>query len=296
MKLKFNFSHTPVLLQEVINLLVVEPGKFYIDATVGGGGHAIEICKKGGRVLGIDCDKEAIKAAGKNLKKFCPETRFKLVKGNFSDLKKIFIRYGKEKPAGILFDLGASSYQLTSQNRGFSFQGNEALDMRMDLGLKINAKDLINKLSKEELYEILAKFGGEERALPIAEAIVQSRREQPIETTEQLVDIILKIKKPGGKIHPATKTFQALRIAVNKEVENLKTALPQAVTILKRGGRLAVISFHEGEDRIVKSFFRKMRTEERVIILTKKPITPSFKQVSENRRSRSAKLRGVIKK
>ncbi len=295
MKLKFKFSHTPVLLKEVIDLLAIKKGKLYIDATVGGGGHAIEICKRGGKVLGLDCDQEAIRSAEGNLKRFCPRAKFKLVKGNFANLKKIFNKYGKEKPAGIMFDLGVSSYQLDKKDRGFSFQSNETLDMRMDLNLKLTAKDLVNKLSKEEIYEILAKLGGEKQALSIAEAIVRSRREQPIETTGQLIDIILKIKKPGGKINPATKVFQALRIAVNKENENLKTALPQTIDILEKGGRLAVISFHEGEDRIVKRFLQDMEKEGKIEILTKKPKRPSFEEVSQNRRSRSAKLRGAIK-
>ena len=301
--------HTPVLLKETIKYLSIKPGEKYIDATVGGGGHTKEILKLGGKVLGIDCDPEAIEAARKSLQA-CPnsswqlaqdkamcrlvrgEVLHRLVRGNFVHLKKIGQENGFSQVGGILFDLGVSSYQLETSRRGFSFSLEAPLDMRMDSGLTVTAADLINGLNRGELEKLFAKYGEEPDARRIAKTICQARQTKKIETTQQLAEIIVgaKSKRRQGR-HPATRCFQALRIAVNDELNNLKEALPQTLTLLKPRGRLVVISFHSGEDRIVKQFFKEIEKEGKMNILTKKPIGPSQEEKIQNPRSRSAKLR-----
>ena len=324
--------HKPVLLKETIEWLNVKEGGKYIDATVGGGGHAIEIIKRGGKVLGIDCDPEAIKHVRQNLKcqissfgKLRPfealrspqvfdsevaqtrgaleemmlskveasnvKSKLTLVLGNFRDLGQIGKREGFDKVDGILFDLGVSTHQLETSWRGFSFNSQGSLDMRMDPRLQVKAADLVNKLSGGELYEIFTKFGEENNSWAIAAAIVRARAIEPIKTCQKLAEIIEKVndgRRKSGRMHPATKVFQALRMAVNGELENLKAALPQAAALLKDDGRLAVISFHSLEDRLVKLFFRECPS---LKILTKKPIRPGLEEIRINRRARSAKLR-----
>ncbi len=273
--------HTPVLLQEVIEGLNVKAGKKYIDATLGGGGHGLEIVKRGGIVLGIDVDQEAIDFVklrieiGKDLI---------LAQGNFRDLAEIAHKHGFDRVAGIIFDLGVSSHQLNKAERGFSFQKDAPLDMRMDKALSVTAADLVNGLYKNELIYIFEKFAGEEMARLIANAIDRARLIKRIETTGQLAAIIEQVKRRRGKVHPATKVFQALRIAVNDELVSLEKALVQGADLLEKDGRMAVISFHSLEDRIVKEFFKGRQ-------LTKKPITPLEKEVRVNARARSAKLR-----
>lgn len=292
--------HTPVLLQETLQYLNVKPGHNYLDATVGGGGHTTAILNKGGRVLGIDQDPEAVAYSKKHLSLNYNSNSYLIKQSNFAELKQAVEEASQQMDAkafdGILFDLGVSSHQLESKNRGFSFNKDAALDMRMNPQQGRSAQEIINNLNKEDLYEIFAKFGGEELSLPIAEAIVREREKQPIKTTSELAELIEKVYKQEhrrrGRLHPATKVFQALRIYVNKELENLKKALPQAVEVLKKEGRLVVISFHEGEDRIVKQFFRN---EKELKELTKKPVRADRKEIIINNRARSAKLRAAEK-
>ena len=287
-----HISHIPVLLEETLAFLSVKPGGLYIDATLGGGGHAQEIIGHGGKVLGIDQDPISLKIARQRLH----PTHAKVVLGNFADLTTIAHKYNFAQVDGILFDLGVSSFQLDTPERGFSFQTDAPLDMRMSPDLQVTAADLVNALGRKELYELFTKLAQEQLAGPIAHAIIESRRLKPITTTLQLAGIIEQVKKPQHhKLHPATKVFQALRIAVNDELNNLKAALPQALSLLKPQGRLVVISFHEGEDRIVKNFLKQAALESQGAILTKKPVTPEFLEVAQNQRSRSAKLRAFIK-
>jgi len=283
--------HKPVLLKEAIEYLQVKPGEWYIDATVGGGGHGVEILKLGGKLLGIDCDPEAIKAAEKRFTTACPNASWQLAQENFAHLKKIAGKFGISRIGGIVFDLGVSSYQLEMPKRGFSFNLKGPLDMRMDPRLKITAGDLVNGLNKGELAELFFKLGNERYSRKLADAICKERRIKPIRTSEELVKIICQVVGKSGKIHPATRSFLALRMAVNDELNNLKIGLTQAIDLIKTGGRMVVISFHSGEDRIVKLFFKKEAIENKLMIITKKPIQPGETEITSNPRSRSAKLR-----
>ena len=284
--------HQPVLLKEVIQYLRIKKEGKYIDATVGGSGHARAILKLGGNILGLDCDPEALDHAREYLTTACPGTSWRLVKGNFRDLTKIVQAKDFAPVDGILLDLGVSSYQLETPQRGFSFKADYPLDMRMDPDLKVTAADLINGLNKGELKELFQKFGEEKLARRLAEAIVDARRLGQIKTCRQLSEIIVRAAgKFKTRIHPATRVFQALRMAVNDELNNLREVLPQALNLLKTGGRLMVISFHSGEDRIVKNFFKEKVEEGKLKIITKKPVTSSQEERKENPRSRSAKLR-----
>lgn len=289
--------HEPVLLKEVVRYLVISKGEKYIDATAGGGGHSELILKSGGKILAIDCDPEALEAARSRLASACPlgdEFSWRLARGNFKDLGKMAKRYGFTEVAGILFDLGVSFYQLKTPERGFSFNTEAPLDMRMDPALTVTAADLVNGLGKGELDELLAKFGQEYHSRRIANAICCARRIKPIKTCKELAEIIVKAKSRRGglgRIHPATRCFLALRMAVNDELNSLEKALPQAAGLLKPGGKLVVISFHSGEDGIVKRFFRELEKEKTLRIITKKPVRPSAEEIKRNPRSRSAKLR-----
>lgn len=281
--------HTPVLLRQTIDNLKIKRGGQYIDATVGGGGHAAAILKLGGTILGIDCDPEAIKAARKCLASACPDTFWRLAQGNFKNLRQIAADNGFDKVNGILFDLGVSSHQLETAGRGFSFNLEGPLDMRMDPTLGVTAADLVNGLTKNELEELFKKFGDERAAWKIAEAIVSARKLRPIETCGQLVNIVGA--RRGSRLHPATRVFQALRMAVNDELNNLSQALPQAADLLRPEGRLAVISFHSGEDRIVKNFLKDQKGKGNLIIINKKPVRAAAEEIVANPKSRSAKLR-----
>lgn len=313
--MKKNF-HQPVLLNEVLKFLDVKKGRKYIDSTVGGAGHAQAIIQKGGQLLGIDCDPEAVQASKERLQKVCPaplgaprrnvevsslrgpNALWKITLGNFSKLDEIAKRERFEKVHGILFDLGVSSHQLETAKRGFSFQNEGPLDMRLDPAFSVTAADLVNALSRKELYALFTRLGEEKRARTIADALVRARCLKKIETTTELADIIVDVyggRKKIHHLHPATKVFQALRIAVNDELNNLKSGLFQAERLLKKQGRLVVISFHGLEDRIVKNFFKEENQAGRLGIMTKKPTTPSQKEVLENPRSRSAKLRAAFK-
>lgn len=268
--------HIPVLLKEAIEYLSVKPGEKYIDCTYGGGGHFKAIEAAGGIVLGIDQDPEA----------HAP------VHGNFAHLKEIATEAGFAPVSGILFDLGVSSHQLEMDYRGFSFGHDAKLDMRMNPDEQtVTAADLVNAGGKIELANLFWKFGEERASRAIAKAIVANR---PISSTNQLAEIILRVrhKNKNDHTHPATRVFQALRIAVNDELASLEAALPQAVELLVPGGRLVVISFHSLEDRIVKSF---MKDNVSLRILTAKPVTPTEEEVEENPRARSGKLRVACK-
>lgn len=285
--------HTAVLLKEVVEGLKIKEGGRYIDATIGGGGYAIEILKRGGEVLGIDCDPEAIAYLGKRLKIEDAKWRrnLTLVRGNFRDLEKIAKKAGFEKVNGILFDLGVSSHQFKTPSRGFSFSLDGPLDMRMDPAGKITAYDLVNNLTEGELYEIFTKFGEENNSRAIARALVRARAINPIKKTSELAQIVtLGCGKRGlfERTHPATKVFQALRIAVNRELENLRLALPQAVELLRKNGRLAVTAFHSLEDRIVKLF---LKNSSQMLVLTEKPVRATLEELKINPRARSGKLR-----
>lgn len=266
---KMNGYHIPVLLNEVVAALEIKPGEKYIDCTFGGGGHFRAIQEAGGIVLGIDQDPEAQAP----------------IRGNFAHLKEIADTAGFHPVSGILFDLGVSSHQLETDYRGFSFKrgGLSKLDMRMDQTTGLTAADLINAGSEKELANLFFKYGEERESRKIAKAIVSNR---PVETTNDLAEIILKVSHRGkfDRTHPATRVFQALRIAVNDELNSLETALPQALGLLKPGGKLAVISFHSLEDRIVKNFMKKSLL-----------IRPTEQEIANNPKARSGKLRVMEK-
>lgn len=288
--------HTSVLLQETIDALQIEPGKKYIDGTIGGGGHAGAFLEKGGKVLGIDTDQEALDYVEERVRSEKLEVRsddsLVLVKGNFKDIDSIARDNGFEQVAGILLDIGVSGHHVDTAERGFSFQKEAPLDMRMDRELQVTAADLVNGLTKGELYELFTKLGEERFARSIIEGIIRARKEKRIETTMELAEIIrhaVPYQKKG--IHPATKVFQALRIAVNDELHVLVEVLPKALSLLTKGGRLVVISFHSLEDRIVKHTFIDLEKKGIGKIITKKPIIPTEEEIAANFRARSSKLR-----
>ena len=290
--------HIPVLKEKLIELLNPKKNENFIDCTFGSGGHAQAILEKNGpkgKVLGIDWDPDALKGVKFEIRNSKFEKRLLLIHDNFANLKDI-VQREKFKPVhGILFDLGISSDHFEKSQRGFSFQKNEVLDMRLNPTHSLDASKILNFWSRFDIEKILQEYGEEQFAEPIAKAIVHERSKAPITKTFQLVQII-KSATPAWysrkKLHPATKTFQALRIAVNSELENLTRALPQAVSALNQGGRIAIISFHSLEDRIVKNFFKNEPT---LAVITKKPMIPTFKEQKQNPKSRSAKLRVAIK-
>lgn len=294
--------HKSVLLKEVITYLSPQPNENFIDCTIGGGGQALAILNKtkpNGRLLGIDWSKEAIEklnfkfsAKGGQISNF--KSRVILVNDNFVNLKKIVEKYNFSPVNGILIDLGLSSDLLEKSGRGFSFLKNEFLDMRYSSAEEITAYEIVNQWSEKEIEKILKDYGEERFAKIIATEIIKKRKTGPIKTTFDLVEIIKRIVPiwyQKKRIHPATKTFQALRIAVNDELENLKKVLPQILEILRSNGRVAIISYHSLEDRIVKNFFQEKKKEGTLKILTKKPIRPTEEEIKNNPRCRSAKLR-----
>ncbi len=309
-----DFHHLSVLPDEVIEFLAPQPGGVYLDGTLGGGGHSgliLEKCTPGGRLIGIDQDREALRAAGERLASFGQAVE--LVYGNFGDLAVHLDRLGVAEIDGFILDLGVSSHQLDMADRGFSFQQDAPLDMRMDTGRGETAADLVNTLPAAELERIIKEYGEERWARRVAAFIVDARREAPIETTFRLVDIVkgaIPKAKWEERIHPATRTFQGIRIAVNRELEVLEHGLRSALDRLKPGGRGVVISFHSLEDRIVKTIFREYATgcicprnlpvcvcgnKPRVKILTGKPVQATDRELETNPRSRSAKLRAAEK-
>ena len=289
------FRHLPILLEEVIGLLNCGPGKIYVDATLGGGGHAFEILNRTGPdgiLIGVEWDEEAINEAKKILLPF--GDRVRIYRENFVYLPDLLRAINQQEVDGLLFDLGLSMIQLDRGERGFSFQKEGPLDMRMDQRREITAGALINQLSETELEKILLEYGEERWAKRIAKAIIRERSLSPILTTQALRRIVhqaIPRRFHSRKIDPATKTFQALRIKVNDELENLKKILETGWKFLKRGGRICVISFHSLEDRLVKETFRTLEQEGVLTRITKKPILPSLMEKKNNPRSRSAKLR-----
>jgi len=280
-------THIPVLCEEVIQNLISAEYSLFVDATVGGGGHAHHILEryKDIRLIGLDADEEALSTAQEVLRGY--GERVELVRGNFKDLKEILNGMGVFSFDGILFDLGLSMYQLMGK-RGFSFNDETFPDMRMDDRAELTAYDVINTYRYDVLKKIIGEYGEEEKAHRIARAIVDERKKRPITTSKELGNIILKAKKRRGKIHPATKTFQAIRMEVNGEPKNLRTGVNDAIDMLNRQGRIGVISFHSLEDRTIKGIFK---TSAVVSAVTKKPIRPERDEIRNNPSSRSAKLR-----
>lgn len=300
--------HTSVLLKEVMQALSVAPDKWYLDATLGDGGYTLEILQLGGKVLGLDVDPEALDRTKARLQATgIREQDYKLVQGNFRDLKNLILQteIADQKFSGAIFDLGVSSLQLLTPTRGFSFAKDGPLDMRMDPTLGVSALDLINVLDRKELYELFSKLGEEKYSKRLADALVSSReigkgtgnRQQGtvIQSTRDLVELIEEVyRKAGerqGRIHPATKAFQALRIAVNDELGALIDGLEQIKEKINKNGHVIIISFHSLEDRIVKNTFRDWQEQGIGEVVTKKPIIPSEDEIRQNPRSRSAKMR-----
>lgn len=304
------FKHKSVLLEETVNGLNIKPDGIYVDGTLGGGGHAEEVCKQlndKGSFIGIDQDAAAIEAASVRLAGF--GERVTIIRSNYCDMKSRLRERGIDKVDGIILDLGVSSYQLDTAERGFSYREDAPLDMRMDTRQKMTARDIVNDYSEMELYRVIRDYGEDKFAKNIAKHIVAARGKAPIETTGQLTEIIrqsipMKYQKKSG--HPAKRTFQAIRIELNRELEVLRDSLDDMIDILNPGGRLCIITFHSLEDRIVKSAFKKNENPctcppdfpvcvcgkvPKGRVITKKPILPGSKEMEYNSRSKSAKLR-----
>lgn len=304
------FKHISVLLHETLDGLQVKPDGIYVDGTLGGGGHSYEICKRlnqDGRLIGIDQDAEALAAARVQLREFEDRTTF--VKSNYVQMRDVLWDLGIEKVDGIVLDLGVSSYQLDNGERGFSYMEDAPLDMRMDREQTVSARDIVNTYSEEELFRIIKEYGEERYARSIARNINKRRQQKEIETTFELVDIIrnsMPAKAKNGKGHPAKRTFQAIRIECNRELEVLRDALDEMVDLLNDGGRLSIITFHSLEDRMVKTNFRKYENPctcppnfpvcvcgkvSKGKVITRKPVLPSEEELNQNTRAKSAKLR-----
>ena len=293
--------HIPVLKKEVIEFLNPRSNENFIDCTLGEGGHALAILEKtnpAGKILGIDQDQEILE----NVKRRIQNTKYKdrliLICDNFVNLKEIAEREKFMPVSGILFDLGISGWHLEESGRGFSFQKEEPLDMRGNKNSDLTAEKIVNEYSKEEIERILREYGEEKFSRQISKNIIEFRKIKPIKITLELLEILKKsvpVWYQHKKIHFATRTFQALRIAVNKELSNLDKALVQTLDVLEHQGKLVIISFHSLEDRIVKNFFKEKSKQNLIKILTKKPIAPSEEEIKANIRSRSAKLRAAIK-
>lgn len=304
------FVHKSVLLQETIDSLNIKPDGIYVDGTLGGGGHAYEVCRKlgeHGRFIGIDQDEDAIKAASLRLAEFGDKVT--IVRSNYVDIEEILKNLNIAKVDGILLDLGVSSYQLDTPERGFSYMADATLDMRMDNRNPLTAKTIVNEYSEMELYRIIRDYGEDKFAKNIAKHIVAARQKKEIETTGELTEIIkaaipAKIRMAGG--HPAKKTFQAIRIELNQELEVLNRSIDGMIEALAPGGRISIITFHSLEDRIVKNRFKENENPcvcpshfpvcvcgkvSKGTVVTRKPIIPSEQELEENSRSKSSKLR-----
>lgn len=304
------FKHKSVLLNETIDGLNIKPDGIYVDGTLGGGGHAYEVCRRlgeKGSIVGIDQDSAAIEAASARLKDFGEKVT--IVRSNYCDMKSKLHELGIDKVDGIVLDLGVSSYQLDTAERGFSYREDAPLDMRMDTRQKMTARDIVNDYTEADLYRVIRDYGEDKFAKNIAKHIVQARAVKPVETTAELSEIIrasipMKFQKKSG--HPAKRTFQAIRIELNRELDVLRDSLDDMIDLLNPGGRLCIITFHSLEDRIVKSAFRKNENpctcppdfpvcvcgkKSKGSIITKKPILPSEEELEYNSRSKSAKLR-----
>lgn len=308
------FKHTSVLLEQTIENLDIKPEGIYLDGTLGGGGHAFAVASKlrgEGRLIGIDQDEDAIAAAGERLEPY--KERITLIRDNYANAAEALAGIGIYGVDGIVLDLGVSSYQLDNEERGFSYRYDTALDMRMDRRQALSAKEIINEYSETELTRILRDYGEEKFARNIAKHIVAARKDKPLETTGELNEIIkaaipAKMRAVGG--HPSKRTFQAIRIECNRELEVLKDSLDGLIDLLHPGGRICVITFHSLEDRIVKSAFRKNENpctcppdfpvcvcgkKSKGTVMTKKPILPTAREMEENSRAKSAKLRVFMK-
>ena len=304
------FKHKSVLLEETVNGLNIKPDGIYVDGTLGGGGHAYEVCKRlsnKGRFIGIDQDAAAIEAASDRLSDFMGKVT--IVRSNYCDMKSQLQQLGIDKVDGIVLDLGVSSYQLDTAERGFSYRVDAPLDMRMDTRQEMTARDIVNDYSEMDLFRIIRDYGEDKCAKNIAKHIVMEREKGPIETTGQLIEIIkraipMKFQKTAG--HPAKRTFQAIRIELNRELEVLRDSLEDMIDMLNEGGRICIITFHSLEDRIVKGIYKKSENPctcpshfpvcvcgnvSKGTVITKKPILPSKEELEENSRSKSAKLR-----
>jgi len=293
MQHRYRGHHRPVLLHEVIKNLEVKQGEKYIDATLGFGGHAREILTKGGKLLGIDRDDENFAKVAESFAQF-ERRNWKLVQGNFAEIKVLAETAKFNAVSGILLDLGISSWQLDESKRGFhhrpSGSTEEKLDMRMDLGQEVTAEYVVNKYSETDLYDVISRYGELREARRIARVIMRTR---PIETAAELVAALSKVDKSGSTF---ARLFQALRIEVNRELDALKSGLAGALELLEKDGRLAVISFHSLEDRLVKQTFVSWERANKVELVTKQPIMASKAELKENSRAKSGKLRVVIKK
>ena len=304
------FEHKSVLLEETIDSLDIKPDGIYVDGTLGGGGHASQVCRRlgdGGRLIGIDQDQDAIEAASERLSEFGGKVT--IVRENYQKIKQILHDLGIEKADGIYLALGVSSYQLDTAKRGFTYREDAPLDMRMDVRNPVTAADIVNEYEEMELYRIIRDYGEEKFAKNIAKHMVQARQEKRIETTGQLTEIIkaaipMKMRATGG--HPAKRTFQALRIELNHELDVLSDSIDTMIDLLKPGGRLSIITFHSLEDRIVKNRFRQNENpcicpagfpvcvcgrSSKGKVITRKPIIPSQREIEENKRAKSSKLR-----
>ena len=305
------FNHYSVLLNETIENLNIKPDGIYVDGTLGGGGHAYQVASRlseKGRLIGIDQDADAIAAAGERLKEF--GDKITIIRSNYANMKEELHRIGVEKVDGIVLDLGVSSFQLDTPERGFTYREEDApLDMRMDDRQSLTAKDIVNGYSEMDLYRIIRDYGEDKFAKNIAKHIVQERAKKPIETTGELTEIIrasipMKVQVTGG--HPAKRTFQAIRIELNKELEVLQNNLDDMIDLLNPGGRICIITFHSLEDRIVKTNFKRNENpctcpsdfpvcvcgkKSKGKVVTRKPILPSEEELEVNSRSKSAKLR-----
>ena len=304
------FKHKSVLLYETVDELNIKPDGIYVDGTLGGGGHSYEIAgrlSEGGRLIGIDQDEDAIKAASKRLEPYMD--RVTIVRNNYCNMDKVLDELGIDKVDGIMLDLGVSSYQLDAADRGFTYNVDTALDMRMDQRQEITAKDIVNEYSEFDLYRIIRDYGEDRFAKNIAKHIVAARQEKPIETTFELNDIIkaaipMKVRATGG--HPSKRTYQAIRIELNKELEVLENYIDMMIDRLKPEGRLCIITFHSLEDRIVKTRFRNNENPctcppsfpacvcgkvPKGRVITRKPVVPTDEEINENSRSKSSKLR-----
>lgn len=304
------FKHTSVLLEETIDNLHIKPNGIYVDGTLGGGGHSYQIASRltgAGRLIGIDQDGDAIEAAGKRLEPFAD--RITLIRNNYCNAREALKQIGIDKVDGIVLDLGVSSFQLDNVERGFSYKYDTALDMRMDTRQSLSAKKIVNEYSEMELFRVIKDYGEEQFAKNIAKHIVNARKDKPIETTGELNEIIkaaipAKMRATGG--HPSKKTFQAIRIECNRELEVLRDSLDDLIDMLNPEGRICIITFHSLEDRIVKSAFRKNENPctcppdfpvcicgqvSKGRVVSRKPILPSEEETAANKRSKSAKLR-----
>lgn len=304
------FAHVSVLLNETIEQLHIRPDGIYVDGTLGGGGHAYEVCRRlspKGRLIGIDQDAAAIEAAGERLLEFGDQVT--IVRSNYCNMRLELQKLGIDRVDGILLDLGVSSYQLDSAERGFTYREDAPLDMRMDRRQSKTAREIVNEYSEQELFRVIRDYGEDKSAKNIARHIAAAREKKPIETTGELVEIIknavpAKVRMSGG--HPAKKTFQAIRIELNRELEVLKDSLDDMIDLLKPGGRICVITFHSLEDRLVKTIFKTNENpctcpsnfpvcvcgnKPKGRLAVKKPIVPGEEELTKNKRSKSAKLR-----